>query len=543
MSEALRGRRVTVYDTTLRDGSQGEGISFSVADKVRIARKLDELGVDYVEGGWPGSNPKDIEFFEVMSQEPLRHARLAAFGSTCRPDASADEDPMLLELVASQAQAVALFGKSSDFHVTHSLRTSLAQNLKMISTSIAMLVRRVPEVIFDAEHFFDGHRANPDYALACLKAAEEAGASTIVLCDTNGGSLPDEVEAATAAARAVVSAPLGIHTHDDGGCAVANAWMGVRAGADHVQGTINGYGERCGNANLCTIIPLLALKAGCDLLRPGSLEHLTGVSQFVDEVANLTPNHRLPFVGRSAFAHKAGMHVDAVTKHRATFEHVDPRSVGNTRRILVSELSGGATIASKAMLRALDVSKGSPEARGLLRRVAHLEREGYSFEGAEASFELLMMDSAGVLHPKFDIEGFRVIVEKRGKEAPTTEATVKLRVNGEQRLTVAEGDGPVHALDRALRKALRRFYPEVERIRLTDFKVRVVNVREATAARVRTMVESRSGDRTWATVGVSTNMIEASWQALVDSIVYSLIEADTIGGGNADCASPPDTPA
>jgi len=529
MTDAHEGRRIAVYDTTLRDGAQGEGISFSVADKDRIARKLDELGVDYIEGGWPGSNLKDLEFFALLRRAPLRHARLAAFGSTCKPGAPASDDEMLRTLAESGAPTVTIFGKSWDFHVTHGLRVGLEVNLEMIRSSVRFLSACVPEVIFDAEHYYDGYAANPAYAIECIRTAEQAGASVIVLCDTNGGALPDTVRASTAAAREAVSCRLGVHTHDDGGCAVANTLAAVVAGATHVQGTVNGYGERCGNANLCTVLPNLALKMGYGVLVEGALAHLTGVSQFVDEIANVPPIHRLPYVGRSAFAHKAGMHVDAVTKHRATYEHVDPRTVGNSRRILVSELSGGATIASKAMLRAMDVTKRSPEARHLLKRVAELEREGYSFEGAEASFELLLMETAGCLRHLFEIVGFRVIVEKRGDAEPTTEATVKLRVNGEERLTVAEGDGPVHALDTALRKALSRFFPALADIRLTDFRVRVVNVRDATAARVRTMVESRSGDHTWSTVGVSTNMIEASWHALVESILYGLLTAKSDG--------------
>ena len=519
----VTGRRVRIFDTTLRDGSQSEGISFSVADKIRIARRLDEFGVDYIEGGWPGSNAKDAEFFEAMRGVSLNHAVLTAFGSTRRAHRKAEEDEILLDLIRAETPVITIFGKSWDFHVTHALKVSLAENLAMIADSVAFLKRYANEVVFDAEHFFDGYRANPDYALACLRAAEDGGASVVVLCDTNGGMLPDEVAAAVKAACAAVSVSVGIHAHDDAGCGVANSLMAVVAGADHVQGTINGYGERCGNANLCAVIPGLALKLGCNVLREGSLAHLTTLSQLVDEVANVAHNTRQPYVGRSAFAHKAGMHVDAITKHRSTYEHVNPEVVGNSRRLLVSELSGGATIASKAALRAMQLDKRSPETRHLLKRVAELEREGYAFEGAEASFELLMLEAGNQISCPFEILGFRVIVEKRADSAPTTEATVKLRVNGIERLTVAEGDGPVHALDQALRKALNRFYPDLADIRLTDFKVRVVNVREGTAARVRTIVESRSEDRAWSTVGVSTNMIEASWRALVDSVIYGLL--------------------
>lgn len=525
----MQGRRIRVFDTTLRDGAQSEGISFSVADKIRIARRLDEFGVDYIEGGWPGSNAKDVEFFEAMRRIPLRHAALTAFGSTRRAHVKAEDDAVLLDLVRSGARVIAIFGKTWDFHVTHALKVSLAENLAMIADSVAFLKQHVEEVIFDAEHFFDGYRANPDYALRCLRAAQDGGASVIVLCDTNGGTLPNDIAAGVRAARETVSVTIGIHAHDDSGCGVANSIVAVEAGADHVQGTINGYGERCGNANLCAVIPGLALKLGCDVLHDGALAHLTTLSQFVDEVANVPHNARQAYVGRSAFAHKAGMHVDAVTKHRSTYEHVDPESVGNSRRLLVSELSGGATVASKAALRAMHLDKRSAEARHLLKRVAELEREGYAFEGAEASFELLMLDANGELRYPFEVLGFRVIVEKRGSDAPTTEATVKLRVNGVERLTVAEGDGPVHALDQALRKALNRFYPDLAGIRLTDFKVRVVNVREGTAARVRTIIDSRTEDRSWSTVGVSTNMIEASWHALVDGVIYGLLCARDAG--------------
>lgn len=515
-------RRIELYDTTLRDGAQTEGVSFSVADKLRIARRLDEFGLDYIEAGWPGSNPKDIETYEALRGSRFVHARLCAFGSTRRPQTHAADDPLLQILIASGAPVITIFGKTWDFHVTHALRTTLNENLAMIRDSVGFLAQHA-EVIFDAEHFFDGFKANPRYALECLKAAEEAGARVVVLCDTNGGTLPDRVAEATHRALEALSCNVGIHAHDDSGCAVANSLAAVMAGASHVQGTINGLGERCGNANLCTLAANLRYKLDMDILQTDSLAHLTAISQFVDEVANLHRNDRLPYVGRSAFAHKAGMHVDAVTKHSSMYEHIDPRSVGNTQRILVSELSGGATVASKAMLRAMDVTKKSPEARHLLKRIAEMEHDGYSFEGAEASFELLLMETAGECRHICDIEGFRVIVEKRGNGEPTTEATVKLRIGDEERLTVAEGDGPVHALDQALRKALRRAYPELEHIRLTDFKVRVVNVREGTAARVRTMVESRQGERSWSTVGVSTNMIEASWHALVDSIRYGLM--------------------
>jgi len=432
---------------------------------------------------------------------------------------------MLQTLVAAEAPVVTIFGKSWDFHVTHALKVSLQANLEMIHDSVSFLSARVPEVVYDAEHFFDGFKNNPKYALKCLRAAAQAGASILVLCDTNGGSLPHEIEEIVLAVRQAVGASIGIHTHDDSGCGVANSLAAVMSGAAQVQGTVNGYGERCGNANLCPIVANLRLKLGYDCLLPHSLEHLTGLSQFVDEVANLAPNTRQPYVGKSAFAHKAGIHVDSVLKHRSTYEHVAPETVGNSRRMLVSELSGGSTVVNKALKHSLDLTKKSPETRRVLGRVAEMEQEGYSFEGAEASFELLLMQEIGTYRKLFDLEGFRVIVERRGDEESVTEATVKLKVSGETQLTVAEGDGPVHALDSALRKALSRFYPELESIKLTDFKVRVVNVREGTAAKVRTIIDSSDGEESWSTIGVSTNMIEASWHALVDGVVYGLLKA------------------
>jgi 2-isopropylmalate synthase len=522
------GERVEIYDTTLRDGSQGEGVNFSLEDKIRIARKLDEFGMDYIEGGWPGSNPKDIEFFERMKREPLHHSKLAAFGSTRRPARKAADDELIRMLVDADTPVVTIFGKSWDFQVTHALKVELPENVEMIHDTVAFLKSRVGEVVYDAEHFFDGYKHNPDYAVECVKAAWDAGASILVLCDTNGGTMPYEIGDILRELRdRLPEARLGIHTHDDAACGVANALSAVRAGAVHVQGTVNGYGERCGNANLMPIIANLRLKLGYECLRPDSLTHLTGLSQFVDEVANLTPNSRQAYVGRSAFAHKAGVHVDSIMKHSRTYEHVSPECVGNTRRMLVSELSGGSTIVSKARKYDLDLNKKSPQTRALLKRVAELEHEGYSFEGAEASFELLLMQTAGFYRKLFNVDGFRVIVEKRGDGEPITEATVKIRVDGQERLTVAEGDGPVHALDSALRKALMEFFPELCDIRLTDFKVRVVNVREGTAAKVRTIIDSTSHERTWSTVGVSTNMIEASWHALVDAVAYGLVIRDS----------------
>ncbi|MBI3911555.1 MAG: citramalate synthase, partial [Armatimonadetes bacterium] len=514
---------VELYDTTLRDGSQAEGVNFSLADKLRIARKLDELGIHYIEGGWPGSNLKDAAFFQEAPALHLRRAKLAAFGCTRRPDRAPEDEPLLQTLLHSGTPVCTIFGKSWALHVTEVLRTTPEENLRMIRDSVAYLKAHGREVIYDAEHFFDGYKQDPGYALATLQAAQEGGADRVVLCDTNGGSLPWEVGDITARVRSLVRLPLGIHTHNDCELAVANAIAAIQAGATHVQGTINGVGERTGNASLISIIAILNLKMGLECLRDEDLERLTEFSAFFDEVANLPPNERQPFVGRCAFAHKAGMHVDAIAKNPHTFEQIDPRRVGNTRRILVSELSGSSTVTLKGKEFGLDLSRRSPETRGILDRIMRLEHEGYVFEGAEASLELLMKRATGHYRKLFDLIGFRVIVEKRGHdEEPITEATLKIAVDGQQMLTVAEGDGPVHALDGAMRKALEHFYPELQNVRLTDFKVRVVDAKEGTAAKVRVLVESADDRRSWSTIGVSTNIIEASWQALADSVEYAL---------------------
>lgn len=527
MSASENGRRIEIYDTTLRDGSQGEGISYSVEDKVRIARRLDEFGMDYIEGGWPGSNPKDQAFFERMKSVPLHKARLAAFGSTCRADLPVEEDPQLQKLIAAATPVVTIFGKTWEEHIRFALRTTPEENLRMIRESVAYLKTRTEMVIYDAEHFFDGFKADADYALECLRAALAGGAERLVLCDTNGGTLPLEMGKIVRTVRAAMGdALLGIHTHNDAECAVANALIAVAEGAMHVQGTVNGYGERCGNCNLIPIMASLKLKLRYDCVSPESLEHLTGLSQYVDEIANLTPDTRRPYVGRSAFAHKGGVHADAVLKG-ASYEHIDPERVGNSRRLLVSELAGGSSIAGKAAEYGFDLNRKSPQTRALLNAVTEREHEGYSYEGAEASFELLLMQQFGRYRTLFETRGYRCIVEQRAGDAePVNEATVKLAVDGVEKLTVAEGDGPVHALDGALRKALLEFYPELAGIKLTDFKVRVVNTREGTAAKVRVIIDSTDGEQTWSTVGVSTNMIEASWHALVDSIVYGLTRCE-----------------
>ncbi len=519
----MRGRKVDLYDTTLRDGAQAEGISFTVEDKLKITERLDDFGIHYIEGGWPASNPKDTEYFERVRKLNLKRAKIAAFGSTRRAQKKAEEDENLIALLKAETPVVTIFGKSWDFHVTEGLRTTLDENLRMIHESVAFLKRHDREVVYDAEHFFDGYKRNPDYALRTLKAAEEAGADVIVLCDTNGGALPWEVEEIVRKVREELSTPLGIHAHNDGGLGVANTLVAVREGVVHVQGTINGYGERCGNADLCAIIPNLKLKLGVDCVSEEGLRKLRELSYFVSEVANMVPDDHRPFVGKSAFAHKGGVHVSAVLRHPSTYEHINPELVGNERRFVVSELSGGSNIVAKAQQMGLRLEKDSPLVRQVLREIKELEAEGYEFEGAEGSFELLLRKRAGEYRKLFDVLHIRVVVEKRNGET-VAEATMKLKVNDTIEHTVAEGDGPVHALDGALRKALERHYPELKDIRLTDFKVRVVDVRAGTAAKVRVLLESADKDGTkWTTIGVSTNIIEASWQALCEGIEYGLL--------------------
>jgi 2-isopropylmalate synthase len=513
--------RIAIYDTTLRDGTQGAGIAFSADDKIRIARLLDEVGVDYIEGGWPASNPKDLAFFARARDLSWSHARVVAFGSTRRPHRRADDDANLGALLQAGTPTVAIFGKSWDLHVTAALRTTLDENLRMIADSVAVLKRQGREVVYDAEHFFDGLRAHPDYALATVRAAREAGADVLVLCDTNGGALPEDIRAGVERVLQEVGGPVGIHTHNDGELAVANTLAAVQAGAVHVQGTINGYGERCGNANLCSVIPNLQLKLGYACLPEASVARLTEISRVVSELANRAPDDQQPFVGRNAFAHKGGVHVSAVLADPATYEHIDPARVGNRRRVVVSDLSGQATVLYKAAEVGIPLDRSRPEVQQILARLKQLEHQGYQFEGAEASFELIMRRLLGTHRPLFTLHWFQVTVSAAGEEA-RAEATVKLSVDGVTEHTAADGNGPVHALDRALRKALDRFYPEVRAIRLTDYKVRVLNADAATAARVRVLVESTDGRRTWGTVGVSTNVVEASWAALVDSLEYGV---------------------
>lgn len=523
--------RIQIYDTTLRDGSQGEGVNFSLQDKLMITARLDELGFDYVEGGYPLSNQKDEEYFQRVAEMDLKHVRIAAFGMTRRKGVSAEDDIGMQALRDSKAPVCTVVGKTWDLHVTEVLRVDEAENLAMIRDSVEFLHGEGRELIYDAEHFFDGFFANPDFALKTIKAAEEAGASIVVLCDTNGGRLPDEITKAVSAAREVLSIPVGIHCHNDSGVAEANSLAAVDAGAIQVQGTVNGIGERCGNANLITVIPNLVLKKNCDALAVDGLSHLTELSRYVYEIANMNFRPSQPFVGTSAFAHKGGMHVHAVNRIAESYEHVKPESVGNERRVLVSELSGRSNIVAKTTQHRL----GSDQElmTKILERVQVLENEGYQFEAAEASFDLLVKKVAETYEPMFERIHFRVGVETAGQSEPLTEATIKLRVKGEIEHVVAEGDGPVNALDTALRKALLPAYPNLAEMHLVDYKVRVINSTEGTAARVRVVIESADADDVWSTVGVSENIIEASWLALVDSVEYKLYkDAGEVGNGD-----------
>ncbi len=521
---ALLGpNRVKIYDTTLRDGAQSENISFSVEDKLNIARELDGLGVHYIEGGWPGSNPKDIDFFKRAKELKLKNSRLVAFGSTRRAYKKVDDDVNISSLLDAKTPVVCVFGKSWDLHVREALNIPLNENLEMISETVEFLKDKGKEVVYDAEHFFDAYKSRSDYAMKTLTAAKKAGADWIVLCDTNGGSMPHEVQEIMAKVKAKIKGPLGIHAHNDSDTAVANSIMAVKMGATMVHGTINGYGERCGNANLCSLIPNLKLKLGVDCLDDKKLSKLTEVSRYVSEIANLPPLDNMPYVGRSAFAHKGGIHVSAVQKIPKTYEHVEPEQVGNLRRILISELSGKGAILSKAKSYNLDLSKDTPETEKILKMLKEAENQGYQYEGAEASFELLMNKALGHYKPFFKLEGFRVIVDAKDGELKA-EATIKVEVGGKKEHTAAEGNGPVNALDNALRKALEKFYPVLKTVHLSDYKVRVINAEKATAAKVRVLIQSRDDKTSWGTVGVSENIIEASWIALVDSLEYKLMK-------------------
>ncbi len=515
---------IQVYDSTLRDGSQAEGISFSVDDKLMIAKRLDDLGVHYIEGGWPNpTNPKDLEFYDLAKELSLKQARVVAFGSTRRPNHLPEEDATLNTLLKAGTEVVTIFGKSWELHVTKTLRTSLSENLKVIQDSVAYLVDEGRSVIYDAEHFFDGYKADSGYALDTLLAAQEGGARILVLCDTNGGSLPSELGDIIDQVKEKIELPFGIHTHNDSGMGVATTIAAVERGAVQVQGTFNGYGERCGNANLSSILPNLELKLGKRCIGPENLSKLMDFSRFLSEVANVTHDHRQPFVGESAFAHKGGVHVDATIKHLASYEHCDPEIVGNRRRFLLSEQSGAATVTAKLEHLIPGLDKRHPAVHKLLLQIKALEHEGYLFEGAEASFEMLARKALGAYRDPFRLIGFRTI-NRKTPEGMEVEAIVKVRVDEKVYHTVAEGDGPVNALDAALRQALEEVYPTLREVHLEDYKVRVISSQEGTAAKVRVLIESSDGKSVWNTVGVSENIIEASWVALVDSLSYKLFK-------------------
>ena len=512
---------IEIYDTTLRDGTQGHGITFSVGDKLRIAERLDAFGVAYVEGGWPGSNPRDIEFFEQAKHRTFRHARLAAFGSTRRKEIRADDDEQVALLVDAGTPVVTIFGKTSMLHVREVLQTTAGENLAMIGDTIRFLKARGRFVVYDAEHCFDGFREDPEYARSTLAAAEAAGADVVTLCDTNGGTLPAEIATVTRSAREALRVRIGIHTHDDIGLGVANALAAVEAGATHVQGTINGYGERTGNCNLTAVVPNLHFKMRRSCVPAESLPLLADLSQFVDETANLRPNPRLPWVGSAAFSHKGGTHVNAVQKVLNSYEHIDPASVGNRRHVLVSDLAGRSNIVMKARELGFDLSGETPHVRALLQQVKELEHRGYEFEAADGSLTLLIQRALRNAPRPFTVDAYHVSM-RTGAKTSICEATVKVSVGGGTAHTVADGDGPVNALDAALRAALQTFYPALQTVRLTDYKVRIVDSRSGTAAVTRVLIESSDGMAEWGTIGVSTNIIEASLEALVDSLEYAL---------------------
>jgi len=527
-------RHVDIYDTTLRDGAQQEGISFTVSDKLKIAQKLDDLGIQYIEGGWPGSNPKDTEFFSRAKSLKLKNALLVAFGSTRRVDAVTSDDAGLHALVRSGARAANIVGKAWDIQVRRVLETSLENNLAVIEESISYLKSKGLLVFFDAEHFFDGFKSNPAYALSALAAAARGGADCLVLCDTNGGTLPSEAGEAVRQAVKKLGCPLGIHAHNDSDMAAAVSLAAVQNGASHVEGTINGYGERCGNANLCSIIPALQVKLGIKCLSAGQLSRLTDVSRFVSEVANLPPASNLPYVGSNAFLHKAGLHVSAIARWGDSYQHIDPASVGNDPKIVVSELSGKSNILFKAKELGIHMPPEGKEARKILDQVKHLENLGFQYEDADASFELLLLRAQPGYKPPFNLVDYMVVVERHRRQPSVydigsellAEATIKVRVEGRVMHTAAEGNGPVNALDRALRKALLEFYPGLAKVDLIDYKVRILEGSSGTGSLVRVFIESSNGRVQWRTVGGSTNIIEASWLALKDSLEYFLLRVD-----------------
>lgn len=519
--------KLQTFDTTLRDGTQGEKISFSVDEKLRVAHKLDEFGIDYIEGGWPGSNPKDAGFFEAAKTENWRHAKICAFGSTRRAGVRAEDDANLNMLLAAETPAVSIFGKTWIKHLVKALKVSREENSAMIFDSVHYLKEHGREVIYDAEHFFDGYKNDPDYALETLHAARKAGADTLTLCDTNGGTLPHEIAEIVAHVRREFDGNLGIHAHNDSELAVANTLSAVNAGVRHIQGTVNGFGERCGNTNLISAMANLQLKLGYACVSAEAMQRLTELANFIFELANLNPRDEAAFIGKSAFAHKGGVHVSAVMKDPATYEHIAPEQVGNRRRVLVSDLSGRSNVNYK--MEELDLQAGDhSESSTIVQEIKLLENQGYHFEAAEASFELLVQRLRGRIPVFFDLQGFRISVERDADSSlPRSEASIRVKVNQHVEHTAAEGDGPVNALDNALRKALLRFYPEIAQMHLIDYKVRVLSEGDGTAAKVRVLIESQSGEKRWTTIGVSENIIEASWEALVDSFSFFLYKQYT----------------
>ena len=514
--------QITLYDTTLRDGTQGEQVNLSAKDKLRIAKKLDGFGISYVEGGWPGSNPKDARFFEMAQKADFKNARLTAFGSTRRPGTAPEMDENIRSLLKTETETVTIFGKSWDLHATEILKASLEENLMMIEETVACLKGAGREIIYDAEHFFDGYQANPSYAMETLKAAKEGGSDTIVLCDTNGGRMPREIAEIVGKVVARMGAPIGIHAHNDCGLALANSLAAVESGARMVQGTINGYGERCGNADLISIIGNLQLKMGYFCVPEEKLRQLTELSRYVSEVANVPPLNQRPFVGKSAFAHKGGVHVSAIQKNPAAYEHMEPQQVGNRRRVLVSDLSGKSNIDYKAREMEIKLGGNGYDSQKIVGEIKRLEDEGYQFDAAEGSLELLIKKATGQFQEPFTLESFRVTTEKNRSGPGTCQATIKISVGEEDEITAAEGDGPVNALDNALRKALTKFFPQIVEMGLVDFKVRVIDGGGGTASKVRVQIESRDSREIWSTIGISENVIESSWQALVDSFQYKL---------------------
>jgi 2-isopropylmalate synthase len=518
------GSKIDIYDSTLRDGAQAEAVSFSLDDKLMIAQKLDESGIHYIEGGWPNpTNPKDQEFFRQVRKLKLKNAKVTAFGSTKRANSKVDKDATLLNLLAADTEIVTIFGKSWDFHVEEVLRISLSANLRLIEQSVKFLLSEGRRVFYDAEHFFDGYTANPEYALKTLEAAQSAGAEICVLCDTNGGSMPEDVGRICDTVRGKIDVPFGIHCHNDAGLSAANTLTAVIHGAVQVQGTINGIGERSGNDNLCTSIPNIAFKLGAECIAENKVKDLMELSRFVSEIANMSHNHRQPYVGESAFAHKGGAHIDGVLKNTRTFEHIDPELVGNQRRFLLSDQSGGATVMAKLHKIYHDLEKNGPRVKELLSELKKKEHQGYQYEAAQGSFELLAAKIFDDYTLPFELGVFRVITDRREDNSMVSEATIKIIVNNTDEHTVSEGDGPVDALNGALRKALERFYPAISSVHLLDYKVRVLDTTDGTEAKVRVLIESSDGVDVWGTVGVSENVIDASYIALVDSLAYKLV--------------------